>query len=148
MPRAHTEQFGELDYAEESTLLFPRGLPGFETCHRFVLLDNPELAPLVHLQSLETGGLCFLALPIRSIDPAYETSLANEDRATIGLDPGADLRQATLELTLLSTTTDGQLSANLLAPIVIHLATRKAVQAVRLDSRYSHQHELGEVRPC
>jgi len=148
MPRAHTEQFGELEYAEDSIILFPRGLPGFETCHRFVLLDDPELSPLVHLQSLEIGGLCFLALPIRSIDAGYETSLVPEDREALGLDPHADLRKATLDLALLSAAMDGRLSANLLAPIVIHLATRQAVQAVRLDSRYSHQHELEGVVAC
>jgi flagellar assembly factor FliW len=148
MPRAHTEQFGELEYAEDSTILFPRGLPGFETCHRFVLLDDPELAPLVHLQSLEIAGLCFLALPIRSIDSSYETSLVPEDREALGLDPHAELSKATLDLALLSAAMDGRLSANLLAPIVIHLATRKAVQAVRLDSLYSHQHELEGVAAC
>ncbi len=148
MPRAHTEQFGELEYAEDSTILFPRGLPGFETCHRFVLLDDPELAPLVHMQSLDIAGLCFLALPIRSIDAGYETSLVPEDREALDLDPNADLSKATLDLALLSAAMDGRLSANLLAPIVIHLATRTAVQAVRLDNRYSHQHELEGVTAC
>jgi flagellar assembly factor FliW len=145
MPRVDTEQFGALEYAEESTLLFPRGLPGFEECSRFVLLDDPGLAPLVHLQSLETPGLCFLALPVRSVDPNYETILASEDREVLGMEGHL---QATLDLALLSVAADGCLTANLLAPLVIHLATQRAVQAVRLDSRYSHQHVLAEVPAC
>ncbi len=135
MPRVHTEQFGELDYSEDAALLFPRGLPGFEGARRFVLLDNPEFAPLVHLQSLETGDLCFLALPVRSIDPGYETMLAGEDRDVVGTGEQ-------LELALLSAGHDGSLSANLLAPVVIDLATRRAVQAVRVDTKYSHRHLL------
>jgi flagellar assembly factor FliW len=110
-----------------------------------VLLDDPEYAPLVHLQSLETGDLCFLALPVRSIDPEYETALVSEDREVLEL-RGAG--SATLELALLSAGRDGSLSANLLAPVVIHLAARRAVQAVRFDTRYSHQHPLGEVPVC
>jgi flagellar assembly factor FliW len=145
MPRVDTEQFGALDYAEESTLLFPRGLPGFENCRRFVLLDDPALTPLVHLQSLETAGLCFLALPVRSIDAGYETSLANEDREVLGME---NQTQATLDLALLSVAADGRLTANLLAPLVIDLATQRGVQAVRLDTRYSHQHVLAEVSAC
>jgi flagellar assembly factor FliW len=43
MPHVQTEQFGELEYSEESALLFARGLPGFEGARRFVLLDDAEL---------------------------------------------------------------------------------------------------------
>jgi flagellar assembly factor FliW len=145
MPRVWTEQFGELDYLEEAALLFPRGLPGFEEARRFVLLDNPGLAPLVHLQSVETGDLCFLALPVRSVDPEYETALAEEDREMLGLRCAAP---RILELALLSVTEDGRVSANLLAPVVIDLSTRRGVQAVRFDSRYSHQHFVNEVPAC
>ncbi len=144
MPSILTEQFGELHYEERATLVFPKGLPGFEHCRHFVLLDNPELAPLVHLQSLETGDLCFLALPVRSIDPGYETVLSADDRDALG----AGTQTETLDLALLSATGDGNLSANLLAPVVIDLATQRGVQAVRFDSKYSHRHALREAPAC
>lgn len=139
MPRAYSEQFGELDYAEDAALLFPRGLPGFEQCRRFVLLDNPRHAPLVHLQSLENAGLCFLALPVRAVEPDYETALSEDDAEALGTAAPA------LELALLSVAAGGRLTANLLAPVVIDLATHRAVQAVRCDARYSHQHPVGDL---
>jgi flagellar assembly factor FliW len=148
MPRALTEQFGELDYTESSTLTFPRGLPGFEQCHHFVLLDEPQFAPLVHMQSLEIAELSFLALPVRAVYANYETALSAEDREAAGLDDAAEPGRATLDLALLSVATDGRLTANLLAPVVINLATRTAVQAVRADTRYSHQHVLEEASAC
>lgn len=140
MPRAQTERFGVLEYAEESTLLFPRGLPGFESCRRFVLLDDPRLKPLLHLQSLERPELCFLAVPVRSIEPEYETTLSEEDKETLGRE-----HPETLDLTLLSAGGDGELTANLLAPVVIDLATQRGVQAVRWDARYSHRHAVGRL---
>jgi flagellar assembly factor FliW len=133
MPRVHTGQFGELDYEEESTFLFPRGLPGFEHCRRFVLLNEPSLEPLVHMQSLEIPDLCFLALPVQTIDHTYETEITPEDQQALG---GTAM---TLDLALLSVASEGHLTANLLAPIVINLADRIAVQAVRSDLKYSHQ---------
>jgi flagellar assembly factor FliW len=145
MPRVHTEQFGELDYAEEAVVVFPRGLPGFEQARRFVLLDDAEFVPLAHLQNLETGDLCFLALPVRSIDPEYETMLGAEDREALGW---RDAGQPTHDLALLSAGRDGSLSANLLAPVVIDLATRRGVQAVRCDTRYSHRHALCAEPVC
>jgi flagellar assembly factor FliW len=138
MPRVNTGQFGELDYEEESTFLFPRGLPGFEHCRRFVLLNQPSLEPLVHLQSLEIPDLCFLGLPVQSIDSTYEAELTPEDQQVLGH------TDVTLDLALLSLNTSGQWTANLLAPIVINLADRIAVQAVRGDLKYSHQHLVGE----
>jgi flagellar assembly factor FliW len=145
MPRARTEQFGELEYSEESKLEFPRGLPGFEECRQFVLMEEDRLAPLVHLQSLEIADLCFLALPVRVIDMDYETEVTAEERTLLGLPREAELGRGTLDLALLSAGVDGGLTANLLAPVVVNLANRVAVQAVRLDHRYSHQHPLGEL---
>ncbi len=136
MPLVHTGQFGDLDFEEESTFLFPRGLPGFEHCRRFLLLNQPSLEPLVHMQSLEIPDLCFLALPVQSIDSTYETELSPEDQQTLGDAP------MTIDLALLSMTLDGQWSANLLAPVVINLADRVAVQAVRGDLKYSHQYPV------
>jgi flagellar assembly factor FliW len=42
------------------------------------------------------------------------------------------------------------ITANLLAPVVISLATRRAVQAIASGSAYSHRHPLAaqEVAAC
>jgi flagellar assembly factor FliW len=142
MPRVFTSAFGELEYAESSTLLFPRGLPGFEGCRRFVLVQERAQAPLVHLQSLENPELCFLAAPVHTIVAGYRLKLREEDRL---LAPEQDPR---LVLALLAPAEGGGWSANLLAPVVIHLPTRIAVQAVRADREYSHEHRLQEVPAC
>ena len=142
MSIAHSDQFGDLEYNDEALLQFPRGLPGFEQCRFFVLIQQPQHAPLVHLQSLENAGLCFLAVPARQVDPDYGLQLHQDD---LDLIPAGD---PTLELVLLSAASDGQVTANLLAPIVIHLPTRVAVQSVRNDQKYSHQHPVGEVASC
>lgn len=151
MPIASTQQFGELAYDEQSTLVFPAGLPGFEGSHRFVLIDEPAHAPLVHLQSLEIPELCFLALPVATILADYELALGPDDQFLLEWDTGSS--GTLLTLALLAATED-RLTANLLAPVVINLENRRAVQAVRPDDRYSHQHVLGEiggngeVEPC
>ena len=40
------------------------------------------------------------------------------------------------------TVAEGGLTANLLAPVVVNLANRRAVQAIRPDGRHSHAHPL------
>lgn len=145
---AHTAQFGDLEYSPDAVIQFPRGLPGFEHCHRFVFIEQPALAPVIHLQSLESLDICFLALPVRSIAPDYHLILPPEDAQTLQLPEASHITSATLCLALLSVAENGQATANLLAPIVMNVATRIAVQSVRSDAVYSHQHPLKEVAAC
>jgi flagellar assembly factor FliW len=143
MPVMQTKNFGTINYQPDSELEFPRGLPGFDGRRRFVAVRFVESDPLVYLQSLEDPGLCFITMPVLAVDPRYRLKLTNEDLGEIGL-PGA--RQPKIGddvfcLTVLSMRETGP-TANLLAPIVINLKTRRAVQAIAPEGDYSHQHEL------
>ncbi len=139
-----TTHFGPLDYDDSAVLNFPAGLPGFENQTRFVLVEQPPVAPIVFLQSMTTPNLCFLAAPVNFIDAQYELSITRDDLQVLGMEgkgpfqPGAGV----LCLVILTAPENGPLSANLLAPVVVDVRTRRAVQAVRVDSRYSHQHPL------
>lgn len=132
-------------YREESVFEFPWGLPAFEQEKRFVLIESPEHAPLVFLQSLADAGLCFLAFPILVVDRDYQLGITQEDLAALELDTERqpELGAEVLVLALLSLHDGFSATANLMAPIVIHLGTRRALQAIRCDSLYSYQHCIG-----
>ena len=143
MPVMKTKNFGTIDYAADAELEFPRGLPGFNDRRRFVAVRFVESDPLVYLQSLEDPALCFITMPVLAVDPRYRLKVAGEDLDQIGL---ASARQPKIGeevfcLTVLSMRETGP-TANLLAPIVINLKTRRAVQAIAPESAYSHQYEL------
>lgn len=134
MPRVSTRLFGDLDFPSEAIIEFPAGLKAFEDHRQFVFLDPAGCAPLVCLQSLSAAALCFLALPVRAVEPDYELLLSGEDLELLG--PGDHLGLALL------TAAGQRTTANLLAPVVINPATRRAVQSVRPDTRYSHVHPV------
>jgi flagellar assembly factor FliW len=138
MPTVVSERFGSLEYQDGATLRFPAGLPGFGDRRHFVLVEQTGLTPLVFLQSLESPGLCFLALPVQVVDASYDANVGLDDLEILAIDPS----DQPLYLTLLAAAENGRLTANLLAPVVINPRTRIAVQAVRSDTRYSHQHAL------
>jgi flagellar assembly factor FliW len=140
-----TQHFGSLAYDENAVLDFPAGLPGFENQTRFALLQPASSAPVVFLQSLSVPSLCFLAAPVDSIDAGYELSVTSEDLRLLGLNEERPPRLGVeiLCLVILTAPENGSLTANLLAPVVIEIRTGRAIQAVRVDSRYSHQHPLG-----
>jgi flagellar assembly factor FliW len=151
MPVLETINFGPITFEQESILEFPRGLPGFEECRRFVAVQIPQTAPLLFLQSLEQAPLCFTTMPIQSVDPDYRLQVIPEDLALVDLPPGRQPRIGldVLCLAVLSLRESGP-TANLLAPVVVNLTNRKAVQAVAPESDYSHQHRLlpEEVTVC
>jgi len=144
MPSVNTKYFGTMAYAEESVYDFPSGLPAFEEHRRFVLIEQPEHAPLVFLQSLLKPELCFLAFPILVVDRDYQLGIAEEDRAALELEPDRqpELGTEALVLTLVALRDNFPPTANLMAPIVINLKTRRGLQAIRHDSLYSHQHPI------
>ena len=139
----------EIQFDESAVLTFPAGLPGFERATRFVLVEHAEYAPLLSLQCVDRQELCFLAVPVSTLDAAYSLAVNEEDLQRLGLPlerqplPASEV----LCLALLCAPQNGRATANLLAPVVVNLKTRVAVQAVRSDARYSHQALLpGE--PC
>ena len=144
MPLVATKYFGNMDYAEESVFEFPFGLPAFEKEKRFVFIEVPDHAPLVFLQSIATPHLCFLALPIQVVDQSYELAVLREDLEALELNPQRQPKAGdhTLTLALVSLHDGFSATANLMAPIVINLATRRALQAIRADSKYSHQYPV------
>ena len=142
MPEIETKYFGRMPYEYDACLEFPAGLPAFEEEHNFLPIEITGVQPLVFLQSMATASLCFIALPVLVADPQYELAVAPEDLERLGLESHRQphIGREVLVLVLLSIQT--HVTANLLAPVVVNLANRRAVQAVRDDFRYSHQHAL------
>jgi flagellar assembly factor FliW len=147
MAQIDTEYFGTISYREDSVFDFPAGLPAFIQEKHFVPIESPQHAPLLFLQSMAQSRLCFLALPIQVVDPDYSLAVSREDLATLGLaaDRQPVLASEVAVLVLLSLHDGLSATANLMAPIVVNLKTRRALQAIRQDAIYSHQHPVPHV---
>ena len=151
MPQIPTKYFGAVEYQETDVVQFPSGLPAFEQETQFLVMEPLAQAPMVFLQSLSNPSLCFLAMPILTIDPEYKLQMTAEDLQTLQLptDRQPSLGDGIICLALIAVAEDGSISANLLAPVVIRTADRRGVQAVRVDSTYSHQHSVtGKQEVC
>lgn len=138
-----TRNFGRISYEPDSVLQFPGGLPGFEQSRSFLPVQVPDTDPIVFLQNLEDPALCFVTLPVLTIAPDYQLDMGDTDLEAIGFSPGSRPRigEDVLCLTIVSIRPTGP-TANLLAPVVVNLRSRSAVQAVATELEYSHQYEL------
>jgi len=147
MPQCLTKYHGEMDYDEQATLYFPRGLFAFETETRFLPIERPDLRPLVFLQSLSTQDLCFISVPVFVVDREYSLALKPEELAAVELsaDRQPVIGAEVLCLVIVSIQHAGPTTANLMAPVVINRRNSKAIQALSLDQKYSHQTLLPEM---
>jgi flagellar assembly factor FliW len=134
-----TAHFGPVPADDSAAIVFLAGLPGFEDCRRFTMLNHGEQPSLIFLQSLERPELCFLAVPALLLRGDYELAVSEEDLAMLGFRAGSqpNPRDEALALAILSLTEGEPPTVNLLAPVIVNPATRRAVQAIRVDGRYS-----------
>jgi flagellar assembly factor FliW len=142
MAKCLTKSHGEIEYSEDVVMHFSEGLFGFESETRFLPIEVPALHPLLFLQSVDRQGLCFITLPILVIDPFYRLNLSPSDLELAGLPTGRQpaIGEDVLCLAILTLHKDAPATANLIAPLVMNLRTRKTVQAIVCEGDYSHQH--------
>ena len=144
MPKCLTKYHGEIEYEDDSVFHFARGLFGFEEETRFLPIQIPAAHPIVFLQSLSNRNLCFVALPVFVVNRQYRLSVSPEDLALLGLPPDRQPRigDEVLCLTLITVQPNRPTTANLMAPLIVNLHTREAMQAIASEQEYSHQYEF------
>jgi flagellar assembly factor FliW len=139
MSRVTNAAVSDLDASATRELItFPKGIPGFEACRRFVLMAPESNAGLQCLQAVEGPPASFLVLDPRVVLPAYRCELSDADRDR--LQASADV--ALLWLVLVSVEADGTIVANLRAPVVINPARMLGAQVIPHQCLYPLRHVL------
>jgi flagellar assembly factor FliW len=111
--------------AESQTVIaFPDGLPGYETCRRFLLMTPPALAPFTVVQHADGPLPAFMAIDPARVRTDYRAELSQADRDRLSASPDAPL----VWLAVVSPTPGGKPTVDLEAPIVINPATKTGVQ--------------------
>ena len=140
MKKINTARFGELNIQEDKIFHFADGLPAFEDEHRFIILPFDDDSPYSFLQSVETPELAFLMTVPFVFFPDYEFVLEDDVMAALAIKGSEDMQVYTL------VTIPGgnikEMTANLMAPVVINKETREAKQVVLDKSPYTTKHRL------
>ena len=123
-----------------NAIAFPDGIPGFETCRRFVLLTSDAIAPLQRLESLEGPAAAFVGIDPRLVYPEYECALSDGDLRSLD----AAAQTTLLWFAIITCGPDGTLVANLRAPIAIN-PERMLGRQVLNDDKYPLRHVLAKA---
>ena len=76
----------EAEITVSETVTFPNGIPGFESCRRWIVLSAEGHTPLRRLHAVDGIEASFLALDPRQVLEGYRCDLSDSDRARIGAD--------------------------------------------------------------
>jgi flagellar assembly factor FliW len=119
------------DAPDVPVIEFVSPMPGFPDHRRFFLLRLEDDGLIYALTSVDDPDLRFIVVPPPPFFPDYAPEIDDETLALL------DVHDADRLLVLLVVTTGetaADATANLLAPIVVDRATRRAVQAVLAGS--------------
>jgi flagellar assembly factor FliW len=128
-------RFGDYDVPAERVLSFTDGLVGFRDAHRFVLLDStrPE-SPFRCLVCLDFPELGFVVCDPTRLWPSYAADLPPPES-------GRAEDQAVLAIVTVPPDPK-EMTANLMAPLVVDCTTRTGRQLVLDTGRYATRHPL------
>ena len=128
----------ETEITVSEAVTFPDGIPGFETCRRWVVMAAESATPLRRLHAMDGADASFLAIDPRAVLDNYRCELSASDLRRLGAGDNDSL----LWLAIVMMEPGGALTVNLRAPIVINPKTMTGQQVLPHNCLYPLRHVL------
>lgn len=130
--KVYSNRFGSLDVAEEALVTFPSGLVGFPSHRRFVVLDVEDTSEYQWLQSADEPSLAFVLVDMQVLNTDYQVEISDDSLRELEVHAADSL--SLLAVVTIPADAPQRASANLRAPIVVNLRTRKGKQVILHES--------------
>lgn len=137
--------FGEIDIDDDKIIRFEDGVIGFEEYHNYALIYDEEKKKstnggIMWLQCMDEPDLAFPVADPLHIYPGYNPVVEDEWLASIGEFNDTDDIFLLSILTVPSDIT--KVTANLKAPVIINMITRKACQTIVNNEEYEIKYNI------
>ena len=147
MMTIQTSRFGELEVSEDTLLTFPSGLVGFPAIQQFVVLDVAEDSYYQWFQAIKEPDLALVIIDVHYLDPEFQAQVSDEGLAELDITQGDPI--LIMAVVTIPSGHPEQATANLRAPLVVNLRTRKGKQLILHESiplRFPLLHEAEVVQ--
>lgn len=118
---------GTIVYEEDEIITFEKGVPGFQDLKNFVIKEVGEDSPFSILQSIEDKEIGFILISPFLVNDKYEINLSKEIINNLKIKSPDEVLLYSI-VTLSSNMKE--ITANLKAPLIINLNTKKAEQYI------------------
>ncbi|HAI10915.1 MAG TPA: hypothetical protein DCM28_04380 [Phycisphaerales bacterium] len=136
----NTTRFGQVEVDDSRVIVFPKGLLGFPSYTRYVLIEPGEDSYFLWLQSTQTPDLAFVVTDPSLFVPTYKVPIKQDQMRELGI---ASLSSA--QVFVIVNKVDRMLTGNLQGPLVINVATKVGEQLVLSDRRFTTRVPLVEL---
>jgi flagellar assembly factor FliW len=137
--KVKTTRFGEIEVKEADLIELQAGLIGFPELKKYVILDHDKESPFKWLQSLDDGAIAFVLINPLLFKPDYTVEVTEAEVSDLHLKTEED---AIICVIITIPTNPQNMTANLKAPLVFNLATRRGKQLVLSNSAYTTRHNI------
>ncbi|MEW6236158.1 MAG: flagellar assembly protein FliW [Candidatus Omnitrophota bacterium] len=134
-----TTRFGEIEVRPSDIVTLPEGLLGFNLFRRYIVLEDPEQAPFLWLQSVDEPDLAFVIVDPFLFFPGYEVQVKPQELSSVQVE---DIAKAKILTIVTIPPNPMELTANLRGPLVFNVEAKLAKQLVLIDDRYNTKHSL------
>jgi len=133
--KIQTERFGEVSVPDDKLINFVQPILGFEDSKQYILLEHSPESPFQWLQSVQESELAFVVTNPALFSIPYEITLTDDILELLSIQTA----EQTLVFNIVNVPADNptQMTANLLAPIVINQENAKAMQVVLKDTNFA-----------
>ncbi|HEX5126068.1 MAG TPA: flagellar assembly protein FliW [Rhodocyclaceae bacterium] len=133
--KIESPNFGSLDVDPAKLIEFPAGLPGFEDCKRFTLIevDSPKAAAIAILQSADRPDVAFSVTIPDHFGLHYEFDLTSEEEEVLRAKRVEDIVVLLIlrrDESARTSAAAAPVKANLTAPLVINAVSRRGIQKI------------------
>ncbi len=132
-----TTRFGPIEVDDRRIMTFRDGLLGFPDRHRFALIQTSPDPVFFWMQSLEDPALAFVVCDPLAFVPEYQVPVRQDDVKALDLH---DLHDC--QVLVIINKVNGELTGNLLGPLVVGAHSLCAKQMVLSDKRYGTRYPL------
>jgi flagellar assembly factor FliW len=134
-----TKYFGKMEIDKNKNIYFPKGIPAFDHIREFVLLSFPDNDIYFCLQSVKKPEIAFILISPWDFFSDYDFRIPQDDLAELGIEKQEQVQVYNI-ITIPHDPKD--MTANLMAPIVINTFNRRGKQIVLYESEYGTKHPL------
>lgn len=129
--RFESRRVGQVE-VEKSDIVSFDPLPGFPGKTQFVVMEHPDQSEMAWLVSVEDPDLAFVVASPWAFFPNYDPPVEREHLAALGIETKEEV-----ELLSIVTLSGKAIYLNLAAPLLINSTTRRGVQVVSDDPRFT-----------
>ncbi len=134
-----TTRFGKVTIDTDKVITLTKGILGFPDSLRYVLIPHKPDSPFFWLQSVDRPDLAFVVIEPGQFFQDYVFDIDDETQAQLQLSDASDVTVLVIVTFARGT---GEITANLLGPVVINTSKRIGCQMVLDPNRYPVRYPL------